>query len=81
MSLLTVTQDVLREQDDVFTENPEGFESWVQENLGVPESELRKAVLDSDAGETPDGEQIGPVVDITPQAAFLAGLVVGKRGW
>jgi hypothetical protein len=81
LSLLTVTKEVLREQDTMFTENPEQFEAWVQENLGVTEPELRGACLDSDAGTADDGEPIGPVVDVTPQAAFLAGLVVGRRGW
>lgn len=80
-SLLEVTKEVLREQDTMFTAEPERFEAWVQENLGIAEPELRSACLDSDAGEADDGEPIGPVVDITPQAAFLAGLVVGRRGF
>ena len=82
MALVDVTKQVLKEQDDVFSSpGPEDFEAWVEENLGITEPELRTACLDSDAGPAADGEYIGPVVDITPQAAFLVGLVVGKRGW
>lgn len=84
-TLTEVTKRVLVEQDQLFDGyevNEARFEEWVYANLGVDEPTVRDACLNS---ETPEGsggdnvDPVGPIVDMTPQAAFLAGLVVGTR--
>jgi hypothetical protein len=76
-SLAALTEKVLREQDENVQDEAK-FHTLLDSEFGITLDDLNEAVH-VDAGTAPDGEPIGPVFLLAPHAAFLAGLLVGKR--
>lgn len=76
-SLASLTEQVLREQDEN-VQDDEKFHTLLDSEFGITLDDLNEAVS-VEGGTAADGEQIGPVFMLAPHAAFLAGLLVGKR--
>lgn len=76
-SLVSLTEQVLREQDEN-VQDDEKFHTLLDSEFGITLDDLNEAVS-VEAGPAADGEPIGPVFLLAPHSAFLAGLLVGKR--